>query len=452
MLLQANQYPMPLALPPDLVAKAISALSPTSAASPLRHRFDELYPKQNACFYTDATETYTEGSTKSGKTYGAMKWLVEQVIEHGKPGRKVYWVSPFSKQIVDVYNNFVERYLYGDDIIAKKSPEPEILFKANGTRILFRSGENPQSIYGGEAWALLVDEASRLRDYEIYKMLESLTTYTRGVGAGKARYIGNVWGKNNEFYQRCRKAQDGELPNAEYHRIDANDSVAAGRITQDVLDAKRATMPEDEFLELYYLIPREALHNPFGGEEAIRACNIPLAEGEAVAWGWDPARTPAVSGDITVGIALNARGQVCNVIKWKGVSLSEQQKRILNIVGRQTHVCVDATGLGRQLADYLTDQLYGNAEGIVFTNRSKHVLVTNLAWGIQHKKVAYPTGEITEELISYERSETPSGNPTYSHPVGGHDDHVDALALAFNAYLTLMRGPRGAFQGKSLIH
>ena len=197
------------------------------------------------------------------------------------------------------------------------------------------------------------------------------------------------------------------------------------------------------------LIPSSGF-NPFGGEGMIDACidkglTVDDATGmvhglentEPLAWGWDIARTPDVQGDFTVGIALNNEGVVCRVHYWKGIPLDVQQDRIKSIVGKRTFVCVDGTGMGRQLAEALEDKSYGDIESVIFTSSSKHQLITNLAWAVLDRTenfVTFPKGRIDQEMKSYSYEETSAGNPIYSHPVGKHDDHVDALALAWKAW------------------
>ncbi len=100
--------------------------------------------------------------------------------------------------------------------------------------------------------------------------------------------------------------------------------------------------------------------------------------------------------------------------------------------------CIDATGLGMQLAES-AQRKFGQyrVEGISFTNKVKEELAYNLRTNFEDKSILIPAEhEIREDLHSIRRTTTASGNIRFdadSSEVNGHADRFWALALALHA-------------------
>src|SRR5512135_2342366 len=52
-----------------------------------------MYGRQLAAIYSPARYSVIEASTKSGKTWGCIVWLLEKALE-GRRGRNFWWVAP----------------------------------------------------------------------------------------------------------------------------------------------------------------------------------------------------------------------------------------------------------------------------------------------------------------------------------------------------------------------
>nr|BDD48256.1 hypothetical protein 6 [bacterium] len=100
--------------------------------------------------------------------------------------------------------------------------------------------------------------------------------------------------------------------------------------------------------------------------------------------------------------------------------------------------CIDATGLGMQLAEN-AQQKFGKyrVEPITFTNRVKEDLAYNLRVHFENKTVYVPSEhEIREDLHSVRRVATTAGNIRFDvekSDASGHADRFWALALALYA-------------------
>lgn len=373
-----------------------------------------LYPRQHAAIFDPARYTVIEASTKAGKTVGCMVWLLKQAWETGAPGRNYWWVAPVSEQAAIAF----KRIRLGLDI----KPRPAVNLTSrtitlpNGATLWFKSGDKPDSLYGEDVFAAVIDEASRVKE-DAWHAVRSTLTKTRG----PVRIIGNVKGRKNWAYQIARKAESG-APDMSYHRLTAYDAVAGGVLAAEEVEDARRTLPEHVFRELYLAEPCDDGGNPFG-LAAIAACIAPLSDAPPVCWGWDLAK----SQDWTVGVALDREGRVCRFERFQA-PWNDTKRRILAATGN-TPALVDSTGVGDPVLEDL--QRSGGAfTGFKFTSTSKQQLMEGLQGAIHEGRIRFPDGPIRQELDVFEYEYTRAG-VRYAAPPGLHDDCVMALALAW---------------------
>lgn len=389
-----------------------------------------LYGKQLEAIYAPERYSVIEASTKSGKTVGCMCWLAEQACL-GKPAHEFWWIAPIYEQARIVYRRLKNGLTRNTFTTNEKDASITL---ANGAVIRFKGADNPDSLYGEDVHAAVIDEATRVKE-DAWFAVRSTLTATRG----KVRIIGNVKGRRNWAYRLARRAEAGE-PDMHYARITAYDAIQAGVLDQHEIDDARAQLPENVFRELYEAEPSDDEGNPFG-INAIRACLEPMHRCKPIVWGWDLAR----ANDWTWGIALCEHARVCASERWNQAAYptldldsdelesSHPQfwevtlRRIRDLVGR-TPAAVDSTGPGGPIDQALNGSLR-NVEGVVFTAKSKQLLMEGLALAIQQREVGFPEGILQHELESFEYAYTRTG-VHYSAPEGMHDDGVCALALA----------------------
>lgn len=365
--------------------------------------------------FNDFRYAEIEASTKSGKTHACLAWLFEQAAISGKPGRNYWWVAPIYQQAAIAFRRLKQAIPL--ELRTVNESDPSITLP-NGATIWFKSAEKPDNLYGEDVYAAVLDEASRVREGAWFALRSTLTSTQ-----GPVRLIGNVKGRRNWFYAMCRKAQSGE-PGHTYSKITAKDAIAAGILTQgEVEDAKR-TLPDQVFRELFNAEPSDDGGNPFG-LDAIRACVKPLAQGPAIAYGVDLAK----SVDWTAIIGLNVAGAACSFSRFQ-MPWTETMSRVSVTCG-STPTFVDSTGVGDPVLEGLqrsgTERTHFG--GYKFSSESKQKLMEGLAVAIQGKRVSFPDGIIPAELEDYEYEYTRTG-VRYTAPEGQHDDTVCALALA----------------------
>lgn len=377
-----------------------------------------MYDKQHDAFFNDARYSFCEASTKAGKTVGGIAWLFEKAYQ-GKLGQNFWWVAPVYPQAEIAYRRMRKAIMPSLVASARESDLQIVL--TTGTIMKFKSGEKPDNLYGEDVYAAVVDEASRLRE-ESWHALRSTVTATRG----PIRFIGNVKGRKNWFYQLCRRAEAGE-PDMEYHKIIAADAVAAGVLEQEEIEGAQRELPANVFQELYLAQPSDDGGNPFG-MAAIAKCVGPMSSGRPRCWGWDLAKHV----DWTVGIALDDEGKTCRFERFQK-SWDDTIETIARLTG-STKALVDSTGVGDPVLEMLQKKPGTRFEGYNFNPSSKQKLMEGLAVKIQSSEVTFPDGPIRKELEEFEYEYTRTG-VRYSAPEGFNDDCVVALALSCMHFL-----------------
>ena len=411
-----------------------------------------LYEKQREFLFAPERYSIVEASTKTGKTVGCMVWLFEQAALHGAPGRNYWWVAPTFGVAKIAYRRL--KRAIPPDLYAPNETELTLTLP-NGAVMWFKGADKPDSLYGEDVYAAVVDEATRCKEESWYAVRSTLTA-TRG----PVRIIGNVKGRKNWAYQLARKAESGE-PDMHYSKLTAYDAADAGVLAREEIEDAKRTLPDAVFRELYLAEPTDDGGNPFG-MDAIRGNIAELSTAEPAVWGWDLAK----SYDWTVGIALDAHGTACRLARFQK-PWQETIREIDRLTGR-TPALVDSTGVGDPVLESLQRPFTESAardggpafipvtarrnfEGFTFTATSKQQLMEGLAVAIQQGQIRYPAGVIVSELEQFEYMHTRTG-VRYSAPDGLHDDAVMALALAWRAFAERGRTvprPRSGYSGMS---
>lgn len=234
------------------------------------------YKKQVQFIDAPTRNAIVEATSKAGKTVGCIVWLYEQAISsHGafwvdadgifqsttgeresKEGMYYWWVAPIAGVARIAYRR-MKRFIQPKELYKSNDTELSITL-LNGATIVFKSADNPDSLYGEDVYAAVLDESTRMKE-DAYIAVDSTLTAT----AGPMRIIGNVKGTGNWAYKLAREVELKKLAAWSYYKLTAADAVEAGVLKQSVLDEKRSRLPSGVFLELYYAIPFVNSSNKF---------------------------------------------------------------------------------------------------------------------------------------------------------------------------------------------
>lgn len=371
---------------------------------------------QHDAFFCAERNSAIEASTKSGKTFTAIVWLLSRAF--AVPGVH-RWIAPVYPQSEIAFRRMCDmlRQMDPHQLVWSSTRVPMTIICKSGARIEFRSGDDPDNLYGEDAQSVVIDEASRCEE-GVWAAVQSTVTAT----GGPIRAIGNVKGRGNWFYRLCRKIQADQLPNWRYSAFDYRMAVKAKVINQSAVDEARQTLPETAFKELYENVASDDGGNPFGLQH-IAARVTAMSDAEPVVFGVDIARAV----DYTVVTGLDASGRVCRFHRWNQVPWSETTDRIIQLTG-EVPTLIDSTGVGDAVVEGI-QRRRGAVEGFQFTSTSKQQLMQALAVGIQSGTIGFPDGPIRHELDAFEFDVRANG-VRYSAPDGFHDDCVMSLALA----------------------
>lgn len=135
------------------------------------------------------------------------------------------------------------------------------------------------------------------------------------------------------------------------------------------------------------------------------------------------------------------------VLAWQGESFGAMEMalaRTLTLPGMR-RLAIDATGMGMQLAERMTQSRYGggNVEAVTFTAPIKEQLASLLRRDVEERTVTFPDDPVyLADLNALRKSVTAAGNVRYdssSNEKSGLPDYAAARMLALHAAET--RGP-----------
>jgi hypothetical protein len=405
-----------------------------------------MYPKQRAAMYEPKRISVIEAGTKCGKTISALEWLLAKALR-GDDGESFWWIAPVFGQAEIGYRRMKKNLKPLGGLCSYNQTTMTIILP-NKTRILFKSGERSDDLYGEDVYAAVMDEASRMRE-ESWHALRSTLTATRG----PVRIIGNVKGKKNWFYQLARLAEKGS-PDMGYHKMTCWDAVDAGVLDRAEIEASMRDFERlgrlGAWKQLYMAEVGDDGDNPFG-LAAIEACTLDMqgnpigySDNRPIVAGVDLAGRGAlninpaaetVDRDYTAVMMLDRHGHATLLRQFRKDQITTQQE--LALIVKKTPALIDSTGAGDETVLRLQRRGDMRVEGFRYTENSRQDLLEGLAAAIGAGAVKFPDepGEegapgLVEQLEAFEYDYSSSGVMRFRAPKGFHDDAVMALALA----------------------
>lgn len=368
-----------------------------------------------------------EASTKAGKTACMIVWLLEQALLCG-PNQAVYWVAPVFAQARIAFDRM--RSQINNREFFKVNETRLTLTLPHGSIIEFKSGDNPDTLYGNDCYAAVLDEASRMREASWVAIRSTLTATN-----GKCKLIGNVRGRKNFFYKMAMRAKGGE-PDYFYKKITAYDAVQAGILKLEEIESAKRDLPEAVFNELYLAEASEDGSNPFGIKYIAMCCQPTLSTQPSVCYGIDLARKV----DYVSIIGLDKLGTMSHYHNFNKVGWQQTIDTVRYLP--QVPMAMDSTGVGDVVLSQV-EQVQTQVEGYIFTPASKQRLMEGLAVAFQSRKIIIAddgdvvngTGKLRHQLEQFEITYTRTG-VVYSAPEGEHDDDVCSLALVWHKWQT----------------
>ena len=384
-------------------------------------------------------------SRQCGKSFCTSLMAVDDAL--ARPG--VLWVclSAGERQSRE-WMQKVRQHLAAAKAVAEFS---EIPFRAetaqlsctlpNGSRIIGLPA-NPDTARGYSANVILDEFAFHEDSRAIWRAL--VPTVTRGY---RLAVVSTPNGTGNQFHELCCK-DAGKVFSK--HKVTIYDAVKDG-LDADV-PALRAALDEEsfrqeflcEFLDEagawlpYELIAANEAEPPSILRDPARCGDLYL--------GFDVARTHDLSV-IWVSELAAGRHVARQVVVLRKTPFAEQRRILYSLLELPNcrRCCIDASGLGMQLAEEAA-QRFGTwkVEPVRFSMPVNEALAGRLKAAMEDRAVLVPADrEIREALHKIRKTATLSGNVRFvaESDAAGHADHFWALALALQAASGADAGP-----------
>ena len=362
---------------------------------------------------------------KAGKTALALNRLIHQAVSNPK---KVFWyVAPTYKQAKEIVwrdPDMLQKYLPMEVVDKKNDTELTVYFK-NGSVLGIKGADEPDSLRGPNPMGVVLDE------YELMKKSvweEIISPIVFSNPDSWCWFIGTPKPQGGHF----KKLHDAAAHKDNWYALTL--TVDDTKLIADaVLQEARSTMTQVAYEQEYLCKWFDDGGVVFRGVNSIvQGIYKEPTEPRIYQWGVDLARLV----DWTVICGINRETHTLEFFdRFNQIDWNLQKARIEAAWNRHDRkkglINLDATGLGDPILDDL--RMRGlNVEGIKFTEETKRALITELAIGIEQRKLLIPNIPVLiEELQMFGYEILPSGRVRYGAPEGFHDDCVIALALAW---------------------
>ncbi len=437
----------------------------------------ELLPYQRRWADDEARWKFGLMSRQVGKDFASGFEGVRDILRAEKAGDKRDWLiaAPSERQSLESLQKWKDWTVAFKTSLAgyeeNRQSGTESLLKSaaitfpGGSRVIAVPGK-PDTVRGYSANILLTEFAFfEQPDLTWRAILPSIINPLRG-GVKKVRLIttpngvGNkaheIWAKN--YQGEKQKAESGkqksEGPKWSCHFVPINVAVADGLPIN--LEEFRESFDDPEGWAQEALCEFLDVQSVLLPYELIATCES--AEATAVVppefWFSAPA-SPLVMGidfgrrrDLTVAWTDKQVGdvqQAVEVLELDKMPTDQQVEILAPRIRRVTRVCLDYTGPGVGLGDYLVKEfgewdpvkhLYGKIELCTFSNPLKVEIFSKLRMSFEKRSRRIPIDRtIREDLHSMNRVALAGGGVTYRapHTADGHADRCTALALAERA-------------------
>jgi hypothetical protein len=378
----------------------------------------QLHPKQIEVWNDPARFKVIACGTKWGKT---VLCIVRRVVyAWNNPEKISWWVAPVFPQTMIAYRRIMS--MLPHESFEENRSERIITLKHNGHQIFFKSGDNPDSLFGEDVHDATVDEASRMKEYAGTALRTTLTAT-----GGGCWYIFTPKGRGHWSHRLWAYGQDPEIPEYQSWRFP---SIANPHLDPEEIEEARATLPESVFRQEYLA---EFLDEAAAVFRNVDSCISPVNGGPQHGKHYVIGVDLGKHQDFTVLYVMDQEtGQGLWMDRFGEIDWNLQKARIIAAAKRwnNAQVIMDSTGIGDPIYDDLlrsgiTIQPYK------FTNASKAMLIEKLMISLEQGDITIPPDPVLiEELKLFEYEITRTGKTSYNAPPGLHDDTVISLGLA----------------------
>lgn len=394
-------------------------------------------------------------SRQSGKSFSTTLEAVDDSLE-----RQTTWIylSRGERQALELANTakkHLEAYRTAAETVEGwfKSDSGERITEyqlrlPNGSRHIFLPA-NPDTARGYSGNVLLDEFAFHKDSRAIWGALYPIITRRPDY---KLRVISTPNGLNNKFAElwHGKGERMGGKQVWSRHKVTIYDAVEQG-LPVDPEELK-AGLDDDEMWQQEYLCEFLDEATAFLSYDLIGRAETSLAtmdydlrdllRGSERFLGVDIGRRR----DLTVMWVLERIGDVYwtrLLERMQGARFAMQSERLHSIIPYTTRACIDATGLGMQLAEQAVEAYGSKVEAVTFSGSVKNDLATTFRRAFEDRTIRIPEEDrLRRSLHKVRKVTTSAGNIRYAaeSEADGHADEFWAGALAMHAATTKSTG------------
>ena len=379
-------------------------------------------PIHKACIDTLCFFITVVAGRQAGKTALAQQQALYWALN--TPNIIVYWVSPTASQATKVYNQLLEMIIEMPFVKSHKGSkaDTEILF-TNGSKILFRSAAQEDSLRGETIEYLILDEAAFIKESVFGEILLPMLN----VRGKKCLIISTPKGKNWFFNQY----QKGYITDKNYNSfkfISADNPYANPVIIQIAKENLPAVLFNQEYLAEF--VDSSAIFENLKKLAILDTIDKPVS-GRSYWMGIDI----ALKDDYTVITVIDDNDNVVWFDRFNQVTAPQLKSRIIeaNNLWKPKKLMIEENNQGLPIIDDLKIlHKLTNIVGFKTTAVSKPEIINNLINAFASEKIHVPNDDIYKsELETFTMTISPTGKPKFEAASGFHDDIPMSLAITW---------------------
>jgi phage FluMu gp28-like protein len=430
---------------------------------------NRLLPYQRC--WADDTSRWKFGlmARQTGKDFCSAEEGVRDCFLHEQARRKTDWLiaAPSERQSLESltkWKDWTTAYkLAIADVREEREGGPEALLRSvtitfpRGSRVIAVPGR-PDTVRGYSANVLLTEFAFFENPDQTWRAIVPAVTNPLRGGVKKVRLITTPNGIGNKAHEIWSKNFRSEISNLKSkwscHFVDIYTAVKEG-LPLDIEELKAAVDDPEGWAQEFecQFLDVQAVLLPY---ELIASCESIEATATVPAEYWDAQLQFSIDMGIDFGrrhdltvcwsnAQLGDVAQTIEVLELAKMSTPEQIAILRPRLKRARRVCLDYTGAGIGMGDFLAQEFgewnpekhrFGKIELFTFSNMLKVEIFSKLRMAFEKRSVRIPISRsVREDLHSINRVTTASGGVTYRapHSADGHADRCTALALALRA-------------------
>ena len=361
-----------------------------------------------------------------GKSLLATNLLLKWALENNN--NVLMFAAPLYSQTRKVFED-IEKVIGGTPLLVSSNKSNYEMTLINGSKILFRSTENADSLRGYTLQYLIVDEAAFVKD-NVWEQILKPTILVKGK---KVLFLSTPKNKGNYLHKLYLFGLEPDK--TEYVSMNGS-SYMNPFINPEDLNEARKTMPEDIFNSEIMGQFTDGGGSVFKNIEnyCVLSSFTPKQNGVKYYAGIDLGRQQ----DYSVLTILDDLGKVVFIHRENNTSWDSILSNFAKYLNQyEATATMEVNGIGDPLYDQL-EKKYKNLHPFITTSQSKQQIIEDLIYELNIDQLKLPTEDLFRPLYNELNTFTYSYSPStrkvqYKAVDGAHDDCVMSLAIALHS-------------------